>query len=208
MNNQVLQPRKQVIVFNGIHAAGKSAVAMELARQLSYTYFPEIGAEEHDKVDYNRLKELGFYDFNIIAREAARDNQLMQNPSVPVVETWHIGNLAYVRARTPYLSALAEGVLTSALERFDPLAVFLDISWETFKQRAKVGITPDNLRCLTKFFRYIQNEILETYKKFDIKHLIINNDGPLTETLAEIKRELLLHNIGEFDNNRTNKERI
>ena len=104
------------IVLVGPHASGKSTLGRRLAEYLGWSFHSELGLKlrrealaanskahaAHSDEDFDRL---------IFAQEAQRD---CLNSTPRVIETWHVGNLAYVEHRTPQLQA-------ELLERITPL---------------------------------------------------------------------------------------
>lgn len=93
---------KKIIVFNGVHGAGKSTLAqLFVERNQGFAYFPEIGGQLRQEVSYNALQSKEDFDLEVMKRELRRDAQLFTDPKTPVVEIWHIGNMAYALARNP-----------------------------------------------------------------------------------------------------------
>lgn len=104
---------KKIIVSNGVHGAGKSTIGrLFVDRNRGFAYFPEIGGQLRREVSYNALQSKEDFDLEVIKRELARDEQLLISPNTPVVETWHIGNMAYALARNPQLFLIYKEALT------------------------------------------------------------------------------------------------
>ena len=96
---------RKIIVLNGVHGAGKTTLAMQLAQEFPniYVFYPEIGKQLRDQVSYNSLESGEVFDLEVMRMEMERDKQLMREDRIPLVETWHIGNLGYMAARSPQL---------------------------------------------------------------------------------------------------------
>src|SRR5690606_35883675 len=127
---------KKMYVFNGVHGSGKTTIAQRLANLYpeAYAFYPEIGRGLRNEVTYNALNSSEDFDREVLRRELERDEQLLAEPRIPLVETWHIGNIGYLAARSPHLMAGYESILSKRLNIFEPTAIFIDISWETFRR--------------------------------------------------------------------------
>lgn len=94
---------KKIFVFNGIHGSGKTTLAENLALQHpgTYVFYPEVGRKLREEVDYNSLESGEDFDREVMRRELERDKLLLAETRIPLVETWHIGNIGYLAARSP-----------------------------------------------------------------------------------------------------------
>ncbi|HKZ41260.1 MAG TPA: hypothetical protein VJ044_09890 [Candidatus Hodarchaeales archaeon] len=110
--------RKPILILNGIHGAGKTTHGRMLKslRPGEFSYFPEIGGQLRSEVDYNMLKSGVAFDMEVMRRELDRDRDLQTCLNMPVVETWHVGNLAYILERSPTLAQPAKETLEKQLE--------------------------------------------------------------------------------------------
>ena len=93
------------ICLIGPHGAGKTTLGLELADRLGVPFRTEIGRELREAAlaqDANRHALQADVDFDraVVEAELARDSAL-DGPGGFVVETWHPGNLAYARLRSP-----------------------------------------------------------------------------------------------------------
>lgn len=182
---------KKILVFNGIHGSGKSTLATKLGLNSSqFTYFYEIGGKLRTQVDYNTVSSGIEFGREVMNREFTRDAELLNSPTIPVVETWHIGNLAYVMARSPELLNEYKTKLQEQLKLFEPVGFTFEISPNIFIQRMSEIVSAEDLEKYIGFFNQINQNILDLYKSLGIKHYVINNDGPLYETNKELAQRL------------------
>jgi predicted ATPase len=102
-----------VLVMVGPHGSGKTTLGRLVAQRLGWRYDCEIGAEL-------RARELSLragshasrhqpeFDRRVIELEMERDRC---SRDCRIVETWHPGNLAYARLRSPEVAARYEPIL-------------------------------------------------------------------------------------------------
>lgn len=172
--------KKKIIVFNGVHGAGKSTLVKALAKQNNqFVAYPEIGRQVREEVTYNALESGEDFDREVIRRELAQDQHLITVPHVPLVETWHIGNLGYMQARTPHLMDEYTCLLRKQLLTIDPVCIFVHIDWDVFRQRATEKIKPDQMEELVSFFSVIRDTTLELYKQLGLAYFTVENQGDL-----------------------------
>lgn len=183
---------KKIFVFNGIHGSGKTTLAENLALQHpeTYVFYPEVGRKLREEVDYNSLESGEDFDRVVMRRELERDKFLLAETRIPLVETWHIGNIGYLAARSPQLITEYEVTLRKQLGFFDPVAVFVDISWQTFRQRISEKIQPSQVEELIQFYKLIAAKTFDVYRELGIAHTLVNNEGKLDEGLLVLRREI------------------
>ncbi len=181
--------KKPIVVLNGVHGAGKTTLATLLEqRNNRYQRFPEIGAMLRQEVGMNALSSDECFDTEVIRRETARDYILLTTQKVPLIETWHIGNLAYVSTRSPQLLASYEERFPEFLSLFDPIAVFITIPWDIFAQRTTEKIRPEQIQELQQFYEHIQCIIEASYDRFHIPFFRIENgSGNLEANVKSIE---------------------
>jgi adenylate kinase family enzyme len=183
---------KKIFVFNGIHGSGKTTLAENLALQHpeTYVFYPEVGRKLREEVDYNSLESGEDFDREVMRRELERDKLLLAETRIPLVETWHIGNIGYLAARSPQLITEYEATLRKQLGFFDPVAVFVDISWQAFRQRISEKIQPSQVEELIQFYKLIAAKTFDVYRELGIVHTLVNNEGKLDEGLLALRREI------------------
>lgn len=92
------------LIAVGPHGAGKSTLGAALAARHGFACVPEIGRLHRDRAlarGHHALTRDPAFDRGVIGAELRRDRRL---PQRAVVETWHPGNLAYARARSPQVA--------------------------------------------------------------------------------------------------------
>ncbi len=182
--------KKRIIVFNGMHSAGKTELATILAKNNKAHYHYEIGRKLHSEVDYHSLTSFDDYDTEIMRRELERDRELLLKPELPIVETWHVGDMAYAMQRSPSVIPLWNEKLQEALRVFDPLCILVKISDETFRKRGVRGEIMDDFEEMLLFYKKLSRDTVQIYKAFNIPYVEISNDGELAETLSEITKRI------------------
>ncbi len=184
-----------IVCLLGIHASGKTTVGQKL-RLRGLPYYPEIGNELIQTVNFSSPEAVEQFDREIMKRELARDDSfLSEGVGAVVVETWHIGNIAYAQIRTPSVASEYKALLKEQLLQCDPLFFFLDISEETFRERANelipLGIEADRFI----FYQTIKNNILSLFKEYDIGYYSIDANQDMEKVMQNIGQILSNHKI-------------
>lgn len=180
--------KKQIFVFNGIHGSGKTVLAQLLAQNdQRFAYFSEIGRQVREEVDYNSLESGEEFDLEVMRRELERDRLLISEPKIPLIETWHIGNIGYVAVRSPKILDQYTRVLIAQLELFDPTCFYIQIDWRTFRSRITEKIKPHQIPQLIDFYKTISEKTHEIYGALGIKCLTIENQGAPLEGVASLR---------------------
>jgi len=190
--------KKRIVVFNGVHGAGKSTLSQRLTEQDNrFLLFPEIGRKVREEVTYNALESGEAFDREVMRREIERDSLLAQSSKIPVIETWHMGNIGYIEARTPQLTQLYTDLLKKQLEVFDPCCIFIHIDWDMFRQRVTEKIKPEQIDELIAFYRIIRDTTFKLYDQLGLRYQIIENQGSVQESMAILQDYLATHVCGE-----------
>lgn len=122
-----MSARVRTLVLIGPHAAGKTTLGRRVAAALGWRFDDEIGERlrrlalaEDPHAHAQRPQE--DFDTQVLMAELLRDAE--SGESVPrIVETWHPGNLAYARRRSPQVAACFEGLLRTSAQRAPGLLV-------------------------------------------------------------------------------------
>lgn len=196
--------KKQIFVLNGIHGSGKTVLGQFLAQNdQRFAYFPEIGWQVRKEVDYNSLESGEKFDLEVMRRELERDKLIISEPKIPLVETWHTGNIGYVAARSPRILDQYTEALVAQLELFDPTCFYIHIDWETFKSRITEKIKPHQVPQLIDFYKIISEKTHEIYQALGIRCLIIENQGTILEAATSLRE-----GIDSVSKLRLTKERL
>lgn len=105
------------LVLIGPHGAGNSTLSHTLGDALQLDVLPEIGRlHRHRAAQQGRYAQTPdpAFDHVVITDELRRDATL---PTRVVLETWHPGNLAYSRHRTPSIAARFDARVRRAARR-------------------------------------------------------------------------------------------
>ncbi len=191
--------KKQIIVFNGVHGAGKSTMAQALAAQDDrFVLYPEIGRQLREEVTYNALESGEEFDREVMRREIGRDALLVQAQKIPLLETWHMGNIGYIEARTPQLTAEYTELLRKQLELFDPICVFVHIEWDLFRKRVTEKIRPSQMEELIAFYQIIKDTTFKLYDQLGLGYHIIENQCDLCDGMVILKERINERLAGRF----------
>ena len=127
------------LVMIGCHGSGKTTLGKLIAHQLGWNFCEEIGEklrrslQEKDANQHAAVPNPSF-DRAVIQSEIDRDKE---HTYPRVIETWHPGNLAYARARSPNEYAALEASVISSIQPYldRTLVIPLYMPFEEFKNR-------------------------------------------------------------------------
>lgn len=178
--------RKPIIVSNGIHGAGKTTISKSLADRhqiLDFQY--EIGGHLRQQVTFNALSPVQSFDEQVMRAELARDKGLLHSGKIPIVETWHVGNIAYAQKRSPEVAGLYRIAFERQMQHFMPYGLFFDIDDSTFFERMTERVSQGEHSQLLDFYRGIQSAILNLYQEYAIPYQRIVNTNTIEQALRE-----------------------
>lgn len=184
--------QKQIVVLNGIHGSGKTTLGTLLAESEGVRFYHEIGGELRKLSTDNALQSGDSFDREVMRREVGRDVEIHASPGLAVVETWHPGNLAYARIRSPKVYEQYLRQFERSLECFSPLFVYCEIGKDTFLARATEKVAPDQMEMLYSFYLGIREETLRIYGMFGLSPVVVNNDKGLDESFHKLQAGLSL----------------
>jgi len=124
-----------VTILLGMHSAGKTTLGHQLAAS-GYSYFDEIGTQIRAISHCTVTTSCELFEREVMRLEIERDKTVLQATNTPVIETWHIGNIAFAEARGN-LSAAARyrSSLRGIQDSFYVNAVHLQLDDDTFRHR-------------------------------------------------------------------------
>lgn len=129
-----------LIVLIGPHGAGKTTLGRALGARLGVPFHHEIGRELAEDPCWRpagatAADEQAAFDDEVFARELARDATWPAG-APRIVETWHIGNLAYARLRGSWITAERRlAGIRAGCARFDPVVVPVRAPAAVLRQR-------------------------------------------------------------------------
>lgn len=185
-----------IVVLVGPHGVGKTSLARRLAALLSLPFHEEIGrtlAEDPRWRPSGHTAAMGAerFDGELFRRERARDMSSLG--LARVVETWHPGNLAFARRRSPTVVAAWWPLLQSALAELPVLVQPLVASPETLAARQT---EPGDLR----FFLEVGLAAQEEAARLGLRCLppLCTDESPPDRLAAELARRITASNSPSF----------
>lgn len=174
---------KRILVTTGMHGAGKTTIGTAIARQFDSQFFYEIGGILRQQTTETTLHSGPAFDIKIMEAEIARDAELVTCSSqLPVVETWHFGNLAYACLRNPDVFARYMRQTRKQLEVFEPMGLLFKVSRETFHKRRSEYVDPAELDKYVLFYEQLHQLTVALYEAYGVHYLELENEGSVQET--------------------------
>lgn len=169
----------EVLVVNGVHAAGKSTVGELLGEEEPFRFWPQTSELLLGRgYDGGHIEP---FQRAVFDHERARDRYLLQTGERPVVESWHLGNIAYTQNMKVTRSLVTAQLdhLETVLDGVDVRAVLLDIDTDTLWRRSDL-FAPGNEaverferlsgQTLGAFYDDVRESILGLYEEFDVEY--------------------------------------
>ena len=180
---------KKIFIFNGVHGSGKSTVAQNIVKMdKRFKYFDEIGKRVREKMGGATVDINKEFDKKVMIEELERDQKLLETEKIPIVETWHIGNIAYIEKRNPDLTREYVEKMLNQMNFIEPCGVIFKIDHQTFKQRMTEKIPPEKLSEYIVFYNSIIYNTLDLYNKYKIPYIIYDNN---TNSIDKITRDII-----------------
>lgn len=182
--------KKEVIVLLGIHASGKTTAGKFLESH-GFSFFPEIGEQIRRQVSFDFLTSVEWFDREVMNRELARDQGVLNSSRPVAIETWHIGNIAYAAIRSPRVAEIYLSKLQRQVDSIEPRCLLFQISEETFKARSKEPVTSGTEDDRLRFFLQVQNNLLQVLSDLNLSYTMIDGNQSQELMLAQIERIIL-----------------
>ena len=184
-----------IICLLGIHTSGKTTIGKRL-HSLGIPYYKEIGDELIKTVDFSSPEKVAWFDGEIMKRELQRDNTLFSVDSgMAVVETWHIGNIAYAMIRTPAVAREYAARLKDQFTKCNAVHLFLDINEETFRQRANLLVPLGIKEDVFVFYKNIERNLLALLDEHNVEYHKIDANQEVEKVVDDIKEVLTAHRV-------------
>ena len=145
---------KRIAVLLGIHGSGKSALGASLPAD-KFAFYPEIGTALRIRTTKAVTEFQELFDERVMEEELERDEQIWIEERRPVVETWHLGNIAFAQARGSHpIVARYRAAFARQLCRFDVDVIKLQLSDQDFAIR----VTEKNISATDalRFYRSVE----------------------------------------------------
>ncbi|MGC8588940.1 MAG: hypothetical protein ACP5LI_07960 [Hydrogenobaculum sp.] len=181
--------KKTIIVFNGIHNSGKTLLATKFVENDNrFKFFEEMGWLLRKQVTYDTLTYEESFDRKVMQMELERDRELLASRYIPIVETWHFGNLAYVMLRSPTLMNDYINQVNNRLQKFEPIVLLVKATIHTCQVRETDLNFIAKASEYKKFWQGIYRNLLLIYRRFNINYEVIDNNGTIEEALNSVKK--------------------
>jgi len=178
--------KKEAIVLLGMHASGKTTAGKFLESR-GFSFFPEIGELIRRQVDFDFLTSIEWFDKEVMDRELTRDQEVLNSPQPPAIETWHIGNIAYAAIRSPRIAEIYFGELQRQIDSIEPRCLLFQISEETFRTRSKEPVISGTEDDRLRFFLQVQANLLHILSDLNLGYTIIDGNQSQQLMFAQIK---------------------
>lgn len=188
-----------LIYLCGAHAAGKTTIRESLKNHPDVDYYNgvEIGkklyyeAEDNKNFTANQNEE---FEKKITQMELARDADILQKAyKIAVVETWHVGNLAYAMKRNPNSADVLVKLAHTSPFFHKSFGIWLRVSKETIFQRTKTF--SEDREWASEFYADIDSKIELCFQMLGItndNYCILDANRTLEKNINDV------HNIIKF----------
>lgn len=180
--------KKDIVIVLGMHGSGKTTIGKFL-NSIGFSYFEEIGTDLRKTCSCTVLDSCYLFDREIMLKEIERDQLLLSQERTPVIETWHIGNIAFssIRKNTEIVKEY-ENRFKNQLKKFNPTILLISISDEVFIKRASEKGIKNKQKLLT-FYKHVFEEEKRIIENYRFPVLEITGD----KKISELKETLLLN---------------
>lgn len=174
------------IVVVGRHAVGKSTICKAFEKT-GYDAYGEIGKELRKEVAFEYSDSVPWFDQKVMELEMTRDAKLQGeiNSRPIVIETWHVGNIAFAEQRSPEIAQQYREFLKNHLKTIQPLAVLVDVDDKVFEERASDPVLESEL-VRKEFYSAVKDSIVEVLKDCEIPYVEVSG----TENAEDVVRDV------------------
>lgn len=172
----------------GVHGAGKSTLGRFLDPK-RFSYEPEIGSVLRRLTDRSVSATQPEFDRQVMSMEFDRDARRISNSRIPVIETWHLGNLAFAENRgSSQVSRDYRARLGGELSKYSAHVIELNITDEEFLARNSESSI--STRESLEFYRGIESRTHELMREYESSHrlaLTLDGAAPVEQLSREIE---------------------
>lgn len=160
----------------GAHASGKTSLINKLSKEIK---FDLIGEEIGKRLFYDRglitSKQGQNFEFEVTDLEIQRDNKIFyHNLKNTIVESWHVGNLAYALVRNESCcSDLVLRIKEQSKMIKTSVGIWLNVSKENIFNRTKTF--ENNRQWAAEFYSSINDNIPEAIELLELENVIMIN---------------------------------
>mgnify|MGYP001080623192 CR=1 FL=1 len=167
-----MRPRKTVVALVGLPSSGKTILGnfLELS---GFRFLPEV-AEALRQRGATVGEKAGFdFDRKVMQMEFRRDHYfLCSSHTVLIVETWHLGNIAYATARSSPIVRTYKSRFSSTAEKVRIRCIVLNINPSTSYLRSlKSKKSAENS---LKFLEAVQRHTRSVLEEFRLPSIVID----------------------------------
>lgn len=190
--------KKKILVMNGHHGTGKTTIGRLVSQKFGNRFLEEIGGRLREEVAYGTLDSKTDFDREVMRRELLRDHQLLrtQTTDIPIIETWHTGNIAYAMKRSPDLIAFYLKEFVKQLSKFDVFHILITVDNSTFFSRIIDKLPESRKKELADFYREITQNTRHIYNSNNLEFEEVENSSSIS--MAENKTSDILQKRLDF----------
>ena len=185
------------IFICGAHCAGKTTTLKMLAQEgVLDGQEPELGKELFYKRRFKTEKAGAEFELELTRLELERDAELCKLDGLIGIETWHVGNLAYVAVRNPSMQTqLVELMKTSPLLD-DIRGIWLRVSRENIFARTQTF--KENREWAADFYTKIESSMEECIRRLGLEDRVVSIDAnrEFDRVVDDVKREIKKFDLG------------
>ncbi|MBA3046929.1 hypothetical protein KKC83_01925 [Patescibacteria group bacterium] len=180
--------KRKIIVLTGIAGSGKSTIGSKIKSLKNIKHFSEIGREYRNVVACTTLDFCPLFDEVIMRRELERDEKILSLPLhvLPVVETWHIGNLSYAKLRSSKIYKRYLQNFKKQLKKFEVLAILIKIQNNTFEQRKTDLVNEGREQEHRQFYLKVGKGIKRIIDNHNIHYAVLEGEKSVHELTQQV----------------------
>jgi hypothetical protein len=178
----------KLIVLTGAHKIVSAAISADSETFGRPHYYPDISASLKSRDLQNHWDSCPFFDELLMYREMDRDSEIVsllkKTETIAFIEQWHIGNMAWAKARSSETGYEYEEKLHDLLKQFEGVEIKI---WF-------ISTDPEKIISVefSKLYRAYLGELSTLLKRFELS--VENLDGEAPPDLVSKRIMYLLDN--------------